>query len=137
MDNPSPRAARLMSSALLMAIFLTLSFCVSAAHAADAPSLAGKWKMASSTPDGSTVAWTLTMKHEGDTWTAIVGGNDADTPAKEVKVDGASLHMKTPYNGDYYDVDLKLDGDKLTGKWSSDNDSGATTGARIADSAAK
>jgi hypothetical protein len=137
MDNASPRASRLVSSALLMAIFLMLGFYTVAAHAADAPGLAGKWKMASITPDGSTVAWTLTMKHEGDTWTATVGGNDADAPAKEVKVDGASLHMKTPYNGDYYDVNLKLDGDKLTGKWSSDNDSGATTGARIADTAAK
>jgi hypothetical protein len=137
MNNPLARAARLVSSALVMAIFLTLSFCAAAVHAADAPGLAGKWKMASITPDGSTVDWTLTMKHEGGVWTAIVGGNDADAPAKEVKVDGASLHMKTPYKGDYYDVDLKLDGDKLTGKWSDDSDSGATTGVRIADSAAK
>jgi hypothetical protein len=137
MANTSLRAARLVSSALLTIIFVTLSFCAAAVHAADAPGLAGKWKMASITPDGGTVDWTLTMKQEGDTWVATVSGNDGDAPAKEVKVDGASLHMKTPYGGDYYDVDLKLDGDKLTGKWSGNTDSGATTGTRIVDAAAK
>jgi hypothetical protein len=136
MTKTAFRAARLASSAFLTTIFVALSFCV-AAHAADGPDFAGKWKMVSVTPDGGKVDWTLTMKHEGDTWTARIGGNDADAPAKEVKVDGASLHMKTPYNGDFYDVDVKLDGDTLTGKWSGGSDSGATTGVRIADSSAK
>ncbi len=93
--------------------------------------------MASVTPDGGTVDWTLTMKQDGDTWIATVSANDADAPGKEVKVAGDSLHMKTPYGGDYYDVDVKLDGDKLTGKWSGNGDSGATTGTRVADSTAK
>ncbi len=126
-----------MSSALMMVTFALLSFGAAVSRAADAPEFAGKWKMASVTPDGSTIDWTLTMKHEGDAWTATVGGMGPEAPAKEVKVDGASLHMKTPYNDDYYDIDLKLDGDKLAGKWSGNGDSGATTGARIADAAAK
>jgi hypothetical protein len=137
MINNSLRAVRRMSSALLMVTFAVLSSGAAASRAADAPELAGKWKMASVTPDGSTIGWTLTMKHEGDAWTATVGGLGADAPAKEVKVDGASVHMKTPYNEEFYDIDLKLDGDKLTGKWSGNGDSGATTGARIADAAAK
>jgi hypothetical protein len=127
------RAIQLLPSALLITLLWTFSF----AAAAEAPGLAGKWKMASVTPDGSTIDWTLTMKHDGDTWTATVGGVDADAPAKDIKVDGASLHMKTPYGGEYYDIDLKLDGDKLTGKWSGNSDSGATTGTRVADPAAK
>lgn len=127
------RAARMISAAILMICFLYAGTAV----AADGPGLAGKWKMASVTPDGSTVDWTLTMKQEGDTWSATVGAGDSETPAKEVKVDGASVHMKTPYNGDFYDVDLKLDGDKLAGKWTGSSDSGATTGVRITSSTVK
>jgi hypothetical protein len=93
--------------------------------------------MASAAPDGGTVVWTLTMKQEGGVWIATVGANDGDVPAKEVRVDGVSVHMKTPYNGDYYDIDLKLAGDSLTGKWSGNGDSGVTTGTRIAESAVK
>jgi hypothetical protein len=137
MINNSFRAVWRMSSALLMVTFAVLSLGAAVSRAADAPELVGKWKMASVTPDGSTIGWTLTMKHEGDAWTATVGGLGPEAPAKEVKVDGASLHMKTPYNEEYYDIDLKLDGDKLTGKWSGNGDSGVTSGAKIADSAAK
>ncbi len=115
-----------------------ICFCaVSAASATDAPGLAGKWKMVSVTPDGDKVDWTLTIKHDGETWSATVSAADGDAPAKDVKVEGASVHMKTPYGGDFYDIDLKLDGDKMTGKWSGASDSGDTSGVRIADSSAK
>jgi hypothetical protein len=137
MTTISLRAARRLSSAFLMAAFAALSFGASLSFAADAPALAGKWKMASITPDGSTIDWTLTLKREGDSWTATVSGVGPETVAKDVKVEGASLHMKTPYNEDYYDEDLKLDGDKLTGKWSGNGDSGATTGTRTVDAGAK
>jgi hypothetical protein len=137
MANTLLRAVRSVSSALSMGIiFMMLSFC-GGAHAADGTGLAGKWKMTSITPDGSKVNWVLTTKQENGAWTATVGGNDATAEAKEVKVNGASLHMKTPYGGDYYDVDVKLYGDKLTGKWSGNSDGGATTGTRITVSAAK
>ena len=135
MINTSLRAAWRMSSALLIIAFLALSFGAPVSRAADTAALAGKWKMASITPDGSTIDWTLTLKQEGDAWTATVGGVGPEAAAKEVKVDGASVHMKTPYNDEYYDLDLKLDGDKLTGKWSGNGDSGVTTGARITDAA--
>ena len=127
------RAARKMRAAVLVIFFL----CAGLASAGDGQGLAGKWKMASTTPDGGTVDWTLTMKHEGEAWIATVGAHDSEAPAKEVKVDGATLHMKTPYGGEFYDVDLKLDGEKLAGKWSGNGDSGATSGTRISERAAK
>lgn len=103
----------------------------SVAGAQETAGLAGKWKMTSSTASGDVVNWTLTMKQDGNTWTATVSNQDGEAPAKEVKVDGASVHMKTPYGGEYYDVDVKLDGDKLTGKWAGNGDTGPTKGIRL------
>jgi hypothetical protein len=117
---------------LYMAILVVAATVLAGiASGQQAASVAGKWKMESTTSGGDAVDWTLTLKQEGDNWTATVGGEDGEAPGKEVRVDGTSVHVKTPYHGDYYDVDVKLEGDKLTGKWSGNGDSGPTNGTRV------
>ncbi len=137
MNHQWLRAARKLSTAYATVLLLTLILLAGSLAAQQAQGLAGKWKMVSTTSSDDVVDWTLTLKQEGDTWTATVSGEDGDAPAKDVKVDGNSLHMKTPYGGEFYDVDVTLEGSKLTGKWSGNGDSGPTTGTRIVDSAAK
>lgn len=131
------RAARKVSAAYTVIVILAVGLLAGTVSAQQAQGPAGKWKMVSTTSSDDVVNWTLTLKQEGDTWTATVSGEDGDAPAKEVKVDGNSIHMKTPYGGEFYDVDVTLEGNKLTGKWSGNGDSGPTTGTRIVEGAAQ
>jgi hypothetical protein len=113
---------------------ISLSFLGPAALKAqdkqDTPKLAGVWKMSSLTPDGDTVAWQLTVKQTEGKWTASLSGDAGDLPVKNLTVTGNQMHFTTPYQGQDYDQDLKLEGEKLIGTWSGNGDSGKTTGER-------
>ena len=128
---------RILAVAFLMMFALSSNAFPRQADQKDTQTLAGKWKMVSITPNGDNVDWTLNMKQDSGAWTATVSTPDGDAPAKDLKVNLPSVHMKTPYGGDYYDIDLKLDGQTLKGTWSGGGDTGTTTGTRITDSAAK
>ncbi len=94
-------------------------------------SLAGTWRMTSETPSGDPVPWTLTISQKEGKWVGMVDGPDGKaTPAADFKVTNNKIHMKTPYQGDTYDIDLALIGNQLTGTWSGDNGTGTTTGKR-------
>jgi hypothetical protein len=88
--------------------------------------------MVSFTPDGDQVNWTLSIAQENGKYSAIVDGSDGESAAKDVKVDGANIHLRTSYQDEDYDIDLKLDGDKLTGTWSGNGNSGETKGTKAA-----
>lgn len=95
-------------------------------------SVAGTWKMVSETPDGDSIAWTLTLTEAGGHWTATVGSSDAQAaPASNVKVAGSTVHFQTQYQGNPYDIDLKLADGLLTGTWNGENGSGKTSGKRV------
>lgn len=98
---------------------------------AQAPNaLAGKWKMVSSTADGD-IPWTLTISYADGKYSATVTRNgEGEGPVKNLKVDGTSIHFRVPYEDSEYDIDLKLEGDSLTGTWSGGDNSGATKGQR-------
>ena len=40
------------------------------------------------------------------------------------------IRFKAPYQGEDYNIDLTMDGDKLVGTWSGNGDSGKTSGER-------
>lgn len=130
------RSFCVLTARAVYTVLLAFSIVVSLASAQQAQGLVGRWKMISTTESGDTVNWTLLMKQDGMTWSATVSSQEGEAPAKELKVDGESVHMKTPYNGATYDIDLKLEGDKLTGKWSGNGDSGLTKGTRASESPA-
>jgi hypothetical protein len=103
----------------------------SMAWAQSSDALAGKWKMLSVTPDGGDIAWTLSITESSGKYAATVASADGETPVKDFRVDGNKVHFRTPYQGEEYDIDLKLEGNRLTGTWSGNGDSGQTKGEKV------
>jgi hypothetical protein len=115
----------------ITAFLLAAVLCTGMADAQD-DQLAGKWKMDSGTPDGNDVYWTLSITYKDGNYSAMLNTDDGETTAKDFKVDGSKVHLRAPYQGEEYDIDLKLVDGKLVGTWSGNDDSGVTKGEKAA-----
>jgi hypothetical protein len=114
------------------ALFLALMLCTGVTHAQEDSAVTGKWKMVSTTPDGSDVHWTLSITYKDGTYSAMMGSEEGESAAKDFEVKGSKIHLRAPYKGEEYDIDLKLVDGKLTGTWSGNGDSGETKGEKAA-----
>ncbi len=90
--------------------------------------------MVSSTSDGQEIPWTLTISDENGKYSAVSTADSEDNDAKDLKIEGGKIHFRIPYKGEEYDIDLRLNGDVLTGTWSGNGASGETKGQRAANS---
>ena len=119
-----------------MRIFQLLGFCLAAllcievAHAQQSEALAGKWKMVSTTDNGDEIPWSLSISYGDGKYSATATTDSGDNPVKDLKVEGQTIHFRVPYQGNDYDIDLKLVGEKLKGTWSGNGDSGDTKGEK-------
>lgn len=111
--------------ALCVLALLAASFCLSQDNAA----LVGKWNMTSET-DNDPVHWTLVLKDANGKLTGFLTTDASEVAAKDFKYDAGVITFKAPYQGEDYDIELKLVGDKLDGTWSGDGDSGRTSGTK-------
>ncbi len=97
----------------------------------DIKALVGKWKMTSISPDGDSIPWTLQVKEDdGKLAASVISQDGTEQPIKDLNTDEGKVKFKAPYEGELYDIELKMDGDKLTGTWSGNGDSGKTSGQR-------
>jgi hypothetical protein len=112
--------------AIALAVFV-ISLCIGAQ---DHSALAGKWSMTSESDDGS-VAWTLTIKEDAGKLTGMLATDGPETPAKDLTFTDGVLKFVAPYQGADYDIELKLQADKLVGTWSGGGNDGKTTGMRV------
>ena len=111
-----------------------LSLLAQNAAAQQPDSLAGEWKMVSSTPDGDDIPWTLTIHYKDGNYSASTStGQGAEEP-HNFKVDGENVSMNVMYDGEEYEIKLKHTGDKLVGTWSGNGNSGDTKGERASTS---
>ena len=121
-----------MVAAILLVFLSAISLSArQAGSKAETKALVGNWKMTSVTPDGDTIPWTLRVKEDAGKLTAFI--SSADGGEQEVKdFDAAEgrIRFKAPYQGEDYNIDLTMDGDKLVGTWSGNGDSGKTSGER-------
>jgi hypothetical protein len=99
------------------------------ALAQDYKTLLGKWSMTAET-DGDPVAWTLVLKENDGRLTAVLGTEEGAPAVKDFTYTNGVLKFKVPYQGEYYDIELKANGEKLDGKWSGKGDSGKTSGVK-------
>lgn len=123
----------------LLRVLAAITFCSLAillstniAHSQQPDPLVGKWKMVSTTEDGSQVLWSLTITYVHGNYGATANTDQGEAPVKDLKVDGSTIHFRVPYQGDEYDIDLKLDGGSLAGTWSGNGGSGETKGHKAA-----
>jgi hypothetical protein len=110
---------------LLLAIF---------SYGQQTAAFAGTWKMISVTPDGAEIPWTLSIVYQDGKYSATLNSREGRIPAKDFTIEGQKLHLRAPYEGHEYDIDLKMSGEKLSGTWSGNGDSGETRGEKAADS---
>ena len=112
-----------------VALGLLICFAALTASAQDYKSLIGKWDMTSET-EGDSVRWTLSLKEIDGKLSATLVAGDNEVPAKDFTYTDGVLKFKVPYEGDFYDIELKAAADKLTGTWSGGGTSGRTTGTK-------
>ena len=113
----------------LFSIFAASLLALSPLFAADYSPLLGKWSMVSETEDNS-LPWTLVLKEADGKLTASLAIDQGEMPVKTVTFSDGVLKFKAPYQGEDYDIELKLTDDKLVGTWSGGGNSGKTTGTR-------
>lgn len=111
--------------ALCLLTLLTAGFCFTQ----DIAAFVGKWNMTSDT-NGDPVEWTLVLKEADGKLTGFLTTDSAEQPAKGFKYEAGVITFKAPYQGQDYDIQLKLVGDKLDGTWSGGGDSGRTHGTK-------
>jgi len=97
--------------------------------AADAPKAAGTWDVTASTPNGDLSSVMTVKTLEGKLKVEFETGGMARTVTDE-KLDKNVLTMKVEYEGALYDVEAKIDGDKLEGTWQGSGASGTLSGKR-------
>ncbi len=115
--------------ALLLACLLGCisAFCL---LAQDHKDILGKWNMVSETDGGDNVNWTLTVKDSNGELTAVLASEDGEIPAKDFNYADGVLKFKAPYEGEYYNIELKSGAEKLVGTWTGGGNSGKTSGTR-------
>jgi hypothetical protein len=73
----------------------------------------------------------LVFKEDNRKLAAVLAAGEGEQPVKNLTYTNGVLKFKVPYQGEYYDIELKQGGEKLDGKWSGMNgDSGKTSGTK-------
>ena len=94
-------------------------------------SLVGKWNMTSETDNGDPVQWTLILREDDGKPTALLNTDSGEQPAKDFTYTDGVLKFKAPYQGEDYDIELKVTPENnLDGTWSGGGNSGKTTGKK-------
>src|SRR5947209_13103598 len=107
---------------LVMALFLLCSLVLSAADS--------KWRFTATDTEGNDTQWVLELKTQDGKLTGTLTGDNGSLPLVDPKADDTSITFKVLVNDVPYDVDLKVDGDKLEGKYSGAEASGTIKGSR-------
>jgi hypothetical protein len=111
------------------AVWLVAFVVVVSAFSQDHKPLVGKWNMTSET-SGDPVSWILVLKDDSGELKASLAGDEGEQAVKDLTFQNGVLKFKAPYQGDYYDIELKVTGEKLVGTWSGGGDSGQTSGIK-------
>jgi hypothetical protein len=115
----------------ILAVCLAAFVVTASALAQDYKTLVGKWNMVSES-SGDPVKWTLVLKETDGKLAAALTADEGEQPVKDLTYTEGVLKFKVPYQGNYYDIELKATGEKLDGTWSGGGDSGKTSGTKAA-----
>lgn len=111
----------------LLSLFAMLAAMLFAAE--DHSQLVGTWNMTSDSDNGS-VDWNLVLKDADGKLTGSLSTPDGQSPAKNFTYENGAVKFLAPYQGEDYNITLRLVGEKLVGTWSGNGNDGRTTGVK-------
>jgi hypothetical protein len=114
---------------LLLLAAAVLLLAAPFAASADKPSALGTWDVVASTPDGELPS-VLTLKMVDGKLTVEYELAGMPRTVTEPKLEKNVLTMKVEYEGGIYEVEAKIDGDKMDGTWQGNGTSGTLSGKR-------
>ncbi len=115
---------------LLLAVLALLMAAFALQAGDDSQPLVGKWNMVSITPDGENLKWVLIIKEVEGKLTGSLASEDGEASTKDFSFADGVVKFQAPYQGEYYEIELKLADGQLNGTWSNVRDSGKTTGTK-------
>src|SRR5690242_19662714 len=107
---------------LAMAVLLLCSLVLSAADS--------KWRFTATDSEGNDSQWVLELKTQDGKLAGTLTGDNGTVPLIDPAADDTSITFKVTVDDVTYDVHLKIDGDKLEGKYTGGQNSGTIKGAR-------
>lgn len=117
---------RLLFLALLVVLLAASAFC----FAADNP-VVGSWNCVATSTTGEHIKLTMVVKQEDGKLSGALTMESGDQIAMlEPQLDQNEFRFKININNDLYSVIVKLDGDKLAGKYDGKEASGTVEGTR-------
>src|SRR5277367_4769079 len=115
---------------LILAVLALFAAAFALRAGDDSKVLVGKWNMVSVTPDGENLKWVLIVKEVDGKLAGSLASEDGEASTKDFSFAEGTVKFQAPYQGDYYDVELKFADGQLAGRWSNGSDSGKTTGTK-------
>jgi hypothetical protein len=124
--NPFHKLARLSLSLATLVILAASSLL---AQSSTQP-LVGTWNLVATTPDGDKVPFALIIKEQDGKLTGTLKFDTNEGDAKDFTVAEGVIKFQAPYEGDFYEIELKLVEGKLTGKWHGGDSEGDISGTK-------
>jgi hypothetical protein len=93
--------------------------------------VAGSWTVTATEASGNVSTWTLAVKEEGGRLSGTLSNRDgAQLALIDPTENGSAFSFKVRINETVYAVETKIDGNKMTGKFTGAGDSGTVTAVR-------
>jgi hypothetical protein len=114
---------------LRLALLAAVVLAALPATAGDTASALGTWDLVAATPEGDMPS-VLTLKDVDGTLKAEIELQGTKRTVSDEKIQDGVLTMRVQYEGTFYDVKAKIDGDAMDGTWSGGGNSGTLKAKR-------
>ncbi len=92
--------------------------------------IVGNWDCVSTTPIGTDMKWTLTVKEQDGKLTGTAGSDEGEMPISEPKLENDTFTFKVFVNSEPYQVKIKVNAGKFDGTWTGGGETGAIKGTK-------
>jgi hypothetical protein len=113
----------------LMILLAALAIAAPLSFAGDAPKFLGVWNAVALTPNGE-MASVMTIAEKDGSLEVEMTLEGLEKRVTREKLEGDVLSMTVHHDGVPYDVEVKVEGDTLTGTWSGPDASGTLEAKR-------
>jgi hypothetical protein len=123
------RFRKLAHVSLWLAALVILAASSLLAQTSNQP-LVGTWNLVATTPDGDKVPFSLIIKEQDGKLTGTLKFDTNEGEAKDFSAVEGVVKFQAPYEGNFYDIEMRLVEGKLTGKWHGTDSEGEISGTK-------